>query len=112
MTLRIVGNCDFAEKYKMTMRNHRACVALLSIFLIANMQAADAVATSYPPIVQGSIQSQGGQGLAIDAGGNRYVVGIFSGAVDFNPLTGEDTKTSLGGNDVFVTRFNSDGSYG
>jgi hypothetical protein len=33
------------------------------------------------------------------------------GTVDFNPGVGEDTKTSGGGFDVFVTRFEKDGSY-
>ena len=66
----------------------------------------DAVAKTNPPVAQGSIQ-----GVAIDGAGNRYVVGSFSGAVDFNPQVGADVKTSAGSVDAFVTRFNANGSY-
>jgi len=61
----------------------------------------------YPPIVRGFVR-----GLAVDGVGNRYVVGTFSGsAVDFDPTLGTDEKSSAGGDDVCVTRFNADGSY-
>jgi len=65
----------------------------------------DAVAAA--PVVQGFVK-----GVAIDASGNRYITGHFSGTRDFNPGVGVDGKTSAGGNDIFVTRFNADGTYG
>lgn len=68
----------------------------------------DLIATSYPPIVQGSVS-----GVVIDAAGNRYIAGgAFSntGAVDFNPGIGIDAKT-VQNSDAYVTRFNADGSY-
>src|SRR6185295_8774289 len=79
------------------------------IFLSSVWAASDAVADSYPPVIQGNVQT-----VAVDAAGNRYVTGPFSGAVDFNPGVGADVKTSASfiGGDVFVTRFNSDGTYG
>ncbi len=72
---------------------------------------ADAVANVYPPIIQGAVSSGGGHALAIDAAGNRYVAGYFSGTVDFNPGAGVDAKSSAGGTDGFVTRFNANGTY-
>jgi len=69
---------------------------------------AAAETADYPPIVRGR-----GYAIATDTGGNRYIVGQFSGSgVDFNPTSGADTKSSAGGWDAFVTRFNADGSYG
>ena len=72
---------------------------------------ADAVANVYPPVIQGTLETQG-QSLTLDSAGNRYVCGDFSGTLDFNPGVGADVKVSAGGTDAFVTRFNADGSYG
>ncbi|HEY3324961.1 MAG TPA: PKD domain-containing protein [Planctomycetota bacterium] len=78
--------------------------AMLTITILV-----DQVANVYPPVIQGSANQ--GQSVAIDAAGNRYVVGVFSGVRDFNPGPGVDAKVGVGGSDVFVTRFNADGSY-
>ncbi|MDD1444191.1 SBBP repeat-containing protein, partial [Dolichospermum sp. ST_sed3] len=48
---------------------------------------------------------------AFDKDGNLYITGSFQGTVDFNPDAGVDNKTSLGGSDIYVTKFNPDGSY-
>src|SRR5262249_18519550 len=69
-------------------------------------RSADAVAHTYPPVIQGYASA-----VAVDTAGNHYVTGWFSGTVDFNPGTGADMKTSFGDTDVFITRFNADGSY-
>ncbi len=66
----------------------------------------DAVATVNPPVIQG-----GSNGVAVDAAGNRYVVGTVTGIVDFNPNVGMDIK-GIGANAAaFVTRYNANGSY-
>jgi hypothetical protein len=53
------------------------------------------------------------EGLAVDAAGNVYVVGIFRGLdVDFDPTTGVDTRSSNGSADVFLVRLEADGAYG
>jgi hypothetical protein len=59
-----------------------------------------------PPLAQGHIRS-----IALDAAGNRYVTGFFFGEVDFNPGAGIDAKISAGEADLFLTRFNADGSH-
>ena len=86
-------------------------MTLLSARGFASVAPVDAVAKPYPPIIQGQFNSFGGS-LAIDGAGNRYVVGIFNTALDFNPSVGLDAKTPTGNQDAFVTRFNADGSYG
>lgn len=45
--------------------------------------------------------------LAVDAAGNVYVTGTFTGSVDFDPGTGLRVLTSLGGADVFVARYSA-----
>ncbi|HEY3319275.1 MAG TPA: MBG domain-containing protein [Planctomycetota bacterium] len=99
MTISMVGN-----------RQGRCpCATLAAFIYLALLQfacASDAISTSVPPVIQGYATN-----LAIDGNGNRYVTGYFSGTVDFNPATGEDSKTSAGGNDAFITRYNADGTY-
>jgi hypothetical protein len=51
--------------------------------------------------------------IGLDAAGNFYVAGSFVGTVNFAGAGGTDNHTDAGGNgDIFVTRFNADGSYG
>lgn len=53
--------------------------------------------------------------VGVDAGGNGYIGGSFTGSVIFDDsFTGSptDTASSNGGSDGFITRINDDGSYG
>ena len=47
-----------------------------------------------------------------DLAGNYYYAGIYTGTVNFNTVGGTDNKTSAGGNDIFLTKIKSDGTYG
>jgi len=85
------------------------CFALAAWAALAarfEAQGADLVAQSYPPVVAGSCFS-----MTTDISGNCYLTGQFSGTLDFNPMVGEDSKTSVGATDCFVTKYNFDGSY-
>jgi autotransporter-associated beta strand protein len=53
-----------------------------------------------------------GSGIAVDSSGNVYVTGYFSGTVNFNPGPGVDDVTSYGGNDGFIVKLTSSGSFG
>ena len=54
-----------------------------------------------------------GQSVAVDSSGNVYITGYFSGTVDFNPdNAATDNHTSSGLEDIFLTKINSNGSYG
>jgi len=53
-----------------------------------------------------------GQSVATDSSGNIYITGYFSGTADFDPGTETDSFTSAGLEDIFLTKINSDGSYG
>ncbi|MCP4707367.1 MAG: hypothetical protein GY869_01975, partial [Planctomycetes bacterium] len=60
----------------------------------------------------GSDQQDDGYGIAIDAGGAVIVAGIYSGTVDFDLSDGgEVIRTANGAQDIFVTKWNGDGSY-
>jgi hypothetical protein len=51
-------------------------------------------------------------GISTDSSGNVFATGYFSGTVDFDDAGGTDNKVSNGGTDIFITKYNSDGSYG
>lgn len=55
--------------------------------------------------------SNGGKGIALDAGGNVYVSGNFGYTVDFDPNGGTGTLTSNGLNDIFLCKFNTSGVF-
>jgi len=59
----------------------------------------------------GSTSSDVGFGLTVDSTDNIYTSGYFSGTVNFNP-TGTDNHTSNGVQDIFITKWNADGTYG
>ncbi|MCE9621425.1 MAG: SBBP repeat-containing protein [Actinomycetia bacterium] len=48
---------------------------------------------------------------AVDADGNVYTTGLFSGTADFDPGAGVDNLTSAGDNDVFVSKLDTNGDF-
>ncbi|MGW8185212.1 MAG: Ig-like domain-containing protein [Candidatus Moraniibacteriota bacterium] len=50
--------------------------------------------------------------IAIDASGNIFVTGYFINTGDFDGTAGVDSHSTGGGRDVFITKYNADGSYG
>lgn len=50
-------------------------------------------------------------GLALDAAGNNYTTGMFSGLNDFDPGAGTANVAAAGGSDIFVTSLNSSGDF-
>lgn len=52
-----------------------------------------------------------GNGIAVDGAGNVYATGRFSGTVDFDPGSGTFNLVSAGGNEVFVSKLDSQGHF-
>ncbi|MBI2967709.1 MAG: SBBP repeat-containing protein [Bacteroidetes bacterium] len=52
-----------------------------------------------------------GSSVAIDAGGNAFITGYFSGTADFDPSAGTANLTSVGGYDIFFAKYDSNGNY-
>ena len=57
--------------------------------------------------------STGGEGAydIAEYGGYIYIVGTFEGTVDFNPAPAVMNKISNGGDDVFISKFNTTGTF-
>jgi hypothetical protein len=51
------------------------------------------------------------QAIALDAAGNVYTVGTFTGTVDFNPAAATNNLVSNGSADVFALKLTSAGNY-
>jgi hypothetical protein len=61
----------------------------------------------------GGINRDEAHDVATDGSGNLFLAGLFQGTVDFSAdFLGADLKTSAGGEDIFITKVNADGSYG
>ncbi len=59
----------------------------------------------------GSGSNEEGRGVAVDASGNVYSVGYFTGSGDFDPGPGVTTLTSGGSNDVYVSKLDASGNF-
>jgi len=56
--------------------------------------------------------SYGGNSMALDANGNIYITGFFTGsASDFDPGTGTAALAATGGNDVYIAKYDNNGNY-
>ncbi|HOZ74964.1 MAG TPA: SBBP repeat-containing protein [Flavobacterium sp.] len=51
------------------------------------------------------------QNIAVDAQGNSYILGEFTGSIDLDPSAGEYTLTALGEYDLYVAKFDTDGNF-
>src|ERR1035437_6133157 len=53
-----------------------------------------------------------GYSIALDASGNVYTTGVFTGTADFDPGAGVFNLTSAGGSiDIFISKLNSSGNF-
>lgn len=58
----------------------------------------------------GSSSTDRGNSISVDADGNVYTTGSFSGTVDFDPNTGTHLISSNGETDIFVQKLDSEGN--
>lgn len=49
--------------------------------------------------------------MALDGSGNLCLTGSFSGTVDFDPNAGTANLTSIGGEDMFIAKYDASGNY-
>ncbi len=52
-----------------------------------------------------------GKAIAVDASGNVYTTGAFSGTADFDPGLGVYNLTSAGENDIFLSKLDASGNF-
>jgi len=55
--------------------------------------------------------AEGVSGLGADASGNVYVTGYFDGTLDFDPGSGTENITSVGGSDIFLLKLDAAGLF-
>lgn len=59
----------------------------------------------------GGIGEDSGQSIQVDASGNAYITGYFTGTVDFNPGSGITNLSSMGIDDAFVLKLDVNGDF-
>ena len=59
----------------------------------------------------GGTTSDNGNSVAVDASGNVYLAGDFSGTADFDPGAGAFNLTSAGQADIFVSKLDASGNF-
>ncbi|OJJ19554.1 hypothetical protein BKI52_22365 [marine bacterium AO1-C] len=50
-------------------------------------------------------------GFALDNSNNLYLHGLYNATVDFDPGTGTTNKTSAGGNDIYLAKYDNNGNF-
>ena len=106
----IFGQTQFKEtimKSKITF----LIIALILIDLIANFGALRAQVNFQWTKSTGGVGYDYGYSIALDASGNVYTTGTFSGTVDFDPGAGTFNLTSAGGYEVFISKLDASGNF-
>jgi hypothetical protein len=85
-------------------------ITMLALTSISQHVAAQAPAFAWAAGVGGT-SSDVSRSVALDAAGNVYSTGSYSGTADLDPGAGVSNFTSAGSNDLFVTKFSSSGSF-
>ncbi len=81
---------------------------LLFLFLVTKVNSQSGYNWAYQI---GETLYDGGKAIAVDASGNSYAIGFFTGTVDFDPGPGTYTLTNIGGSNGFVLKLNSSGNF-
>jgi hypothetical protein len=98
-------------------RHWTALATLLPVVvahLVGSVQMVSAWTPSSPQVtvsVFGGSASDYGRYLGMDSAGNIYTTGMFSGTVDFDPGAGTTDLTSVGGENVFVSKLDTSGNF-
>lgn len=58
----------------------------------------------------GSTGNEFGLSIAVDDSGSSYITGVFEGTVDFDPGTGTAYLTSIGSQDIYFAKFDTNGN--
>ena len=89
------------------MTMERVCCTLLVAFLFTAAQAQD-LGTAWLTTM-GSTGVDRGTAITVDDNGHVYLAGSFTGTVDFDPGPGVESRTSAGGNDIYVAKLTAAG---
>ena len=91
------------------MKKNHFLILLVSICLIGNVTA------QTPDWLwakgMGGTGDDGGNAVAVDATGNVYTAGIFSGTADFDPGPGVFNLMSAGATDIFISKLDASGNF-
>jgi ribosomal protein S11 len=52
-----------------------------------------------------------GSSLTLDASGNVYSIGMFNGPADFDPGAGTNSLSSVGNNDMYISKLDANGDF-
>ena len=85
------------------LRNHRGVVEQLEVrqLLTGDFDSA---------FKFGGVGNDEAAAIAIDNAGNTFTAGFFSGTVDLDPGAGTQFATSVGGTDIFLSKFDASGA--
>lgn len=83
---------------------------ILAFYLLNSAAFAQSTKFTWAAQFGGSLEEHG-QSVASDANGNVYITGYFEGTSDFDPGIGTYDLTSSGGEDVFIQKLDSNGSF-
>jgi len=86
-------------------------ITILTLCLLAAVLQVDAQSVNHVWTKSiGSTGSDEGSKMLVDAAGNVYVAGKFSGTTDFDPGPGVTNLTSSGFRDVFISKWDASGN--
>lgn len=83
---------------------------ILVFFIFTTLQA-QSPTYQWGKFIGGSTSNEYANSVTVDASGNIITVGRFDGTTDLDPSAGVASFTSAGGNDLYITKTDSNGNF-
>ncbi len=110
LTLRPCVSPGFNALQQFSLSTFTRCLALTAFIILSGVEGFSQPTLQWAKSIGGTLNDTG-EDIVLDASGNVYTTGYFSGTADFDPGAGVYNLTSAGAVDIFISKLDAAGNF-